>query len=114
MKNPRSIPKTNWPWRPARHTTSGAVRAGECNHEMPGLPYPAFRWVDAETFAVVIRAARISVMVAGLEEINSIPADLVPQPVLLRNPPRPAAGEHELQRFRLADAGERIPHYRFY
>src|SRR5271157_1901682 len=45
---PRSIPKTNWPWLPPGHTTSGAVRTGECNHEMPGLPYPAFRRVDAE------------------------------------------------------------------
>ena len=29
-------------------TSSGAVRMGECNHEMPGLPYPAFREVNAE------------------------------------------------------------------
>jgi hypothetical protein len=33
---------------PPGHTTSGAVRTGECNHEMPGLPYPAFRRVNAE------------------------------------------------------------------
>jgi len=26
MTNPRSIPKTNWAWLPAGHTTSGAVR----------------------------------------------------------------------------------------
>src|SRR5208283_2854788 len=51
----RSIPKTNWPWRPPGHTASGAVRTGECNHEMPGsrlrrdkLPYPAFRRLNAE------------------------------------------------------------------
>ena len=62
----------------------------------------------------VIGAARISVMVASLEEIDSIPADLVYQSVLLRDPPRPATGEEELQRFRLADAGERIPHYHFH
>src|SRR5271157_3252088 len=48
MMNPRSISKTNWPWPPPGHTTSGAVRRGECNHEMPGLPYPAFRRVNAE------------------------------------------------------------------
>jgi hypothetical protein len=48
MTNPRSILKTNWPWLPPGHTTSGAVRMGECNHEMPGLPYPAFRRVNAE------------------------------------------------------------------
>jgi hypothetical protein len=29
-------------------TTSVAVRMGECNHEMPGLPYPAFRMANAE------------------------------------------------------------------
>jgi hypothetical protein len=33
---------------PPGHTTSGAVRTGECNHEMPGLPYPAFRRVNGE------------------------------------------------------------------
>src|SRR5208282_1536188 len=44
----RSIPKTNWPWPPPGHTTTGAVQTGECNHEMPGLPYPAFRRVNAE------------------------------------------------------------------
>ena len=43
-----SIPKTNWPWPPPGHTTSGAVRTGEGNHEMPGLPYPAVRMVNAE------------------------------------------------------------------
>src|SRR5208337_2967343 len=43
-----AIPKTNCPWLPPGHTTSGVVRTGECNHEMPGLPYPAFRRVDAE------------------------------------------------------------------
>jgi hypothetical protein len=40
--------KNELTWRPAGHTTSGAVRTGECNHEMPGLPYPAFRVVNAE------------------------------------------------------------------
>ena len=25
MTNPRSIPKTNWPWLPPGHTTSGAI-----------------------------------------------------------------------------------------
>ena len=32
MMNPRSIPNQNWPWLPAGHTTSGAVRASisEC------------------------------------------------------------------------------------
>ena len=44
--NPRSIPKTDWP-RPG-HTTSGVVRTGERNHEMPGLPYAAFRMVNAQ------------------------------------------------------------------
>jgi hypothetical protein len=48
MTNPRSIPKTNRPWPPPGHTTSGTVRTGECNREMPGLPYPAFRRVKAE------------------------------------------------------------------
>jgi hypothetical protein len=48
MTNPRSIPKTNWPWPPPGHTTSGAGRTGECNRETSGLPYPAFRWVNAE------------------------------------------------------------------
>jgi len=33
---------------PPGHTTSDTVRTGEGNHEMPGLPYPAFRRVDAE------------------------------------------------------------------
>jgi len=48
MTGPWSIPKTNWPWPPPGHTTSGAVRTGEGHHEMPGLPYPAFRRVNAE------------------------------------------------------------------
>ncbi len=48
MTNLRSIPKANWPRLPPGHTTSGAVRRGGCNHEMLGLPYPAFRMVDAE------------------------------------------------------------------
>ncbi len=48
MTNPRAIPRTKWPWPPPGHTTSGAVRTGECNHEMPGLPYPTFRMVNAE------------------------------------------------------------------
>jgi len=45
--NPRSIPKTNWPWPPPGHTTSGGVRMGECPPEISGLPYPAFRRVNA-------------------------------------------------------------------
>src|ERR1035437_5407675 len=49
MTNPRSIPNTNWPWLLPGHTTAGAVRTGECNQEMPGLPYPAFRRVNAES-----------------------------------------------------------------
>jgi hypothetical protein len=48
LPNPRSISKANWPQPPPGRTTSGAVRTGECNHEMPGLPYPAFRRVNAE------------------------------------------------------------------
>ena len=40
--------KTNWPWPPPGHTTSGAGRTGECSHKMPGVPYPAFRRVNAE------------------------------------------------------------------
>jgi len=51
------------------------------------------------------RAEGISVMVAGREEIDSMLADRVNQPVLVGDPPRPAAGEQELQRFRLAEAG---------
>ena len=46
--DPRSILKADWPRPPPGHTTSGAVRTGEGNHEMPGLPYPAFRKVNAE------------------------------------------------------------------
>jgi hypothetical protein len=43
----------SWHGHPARahgqdaHATV-AVRRGECNHEIPGLPYPAFRTVNAE------------------------------------------------------------------
>jgi hypothetical protein len=40
--------QANSPWPPPGHTTAGAVRTRECNHEMSGLPYPAFRRVNAE------------------------------------------------------------------
>lgn len=30
------------------HTTSGAIRIGERNQEMPGLPYASFRIVNPE------------------------------------------------------------------
>src|SRR5271157_4735086 len=58
MTGPWSIPKTNWPWPPPGHTTSGAVRTGEGHHEMPGLPYPAFRRVNAEPRGAASRPLR--------------------------------------------------------
>jgi len=51
----RNLFQANWPLPPPGHATSGAVRTGECHHEMPGsrlrrdkLPYTAFRRVNAE------------------------------------------------------------------
>lgn len=50
-------------------------------------------------------AASFSVMVAALQDQDEIGADLIDQPVFVREAARPAAGEIVLQEFGLARAG---------
>lgn len=50
-------------------------------------------------------------MVPRLEEIDPIGAYRINQPMLLGNAARPGSGQNVFQRFRLADAVERLPHY---
>ena len=52
-------------------------------------------------------------MIARLKEVNAGFAP-INQPVLLSDPPRPAAPQHVFERLGLADARERIAEDRFY
>ena len=47
-------------------------------------------------------------MIARLEKDDPIITDQIDDAMLLRQPPRPEAGRKVLQRFRLADPGERV------
>ena len=53
-------------------------------------------------------------MVTGLEEVDLVATYEVDNSVLLGKPARPRAGWEELERFRLADAGERIAEHGFH
>ena len=49
-------------------------------------------------------------MIPCLEKVDSLLADAVDQAVFLRDSPRPAAGENELQGFWFANSGKRVSH----
>jgi hypothetical protein len=54
------------------------------------------------------RGVWLSVVVPGLEKINSITRNRIDESVFLGNSSRPASRKSELERLRLADAGEWI------
>ena len=52
-------------------------------------------------------------MKPGLKEIHAVVADEIDESIFAGDAPRPDIRSHLLEVFRLADAGERVSHYRF-
>ena len=52
-------------------------------------------------------------MITGLQKIDPIMGDAIYEPVLLREPARPASRQHVLEWLWLANSGKRIPQHAF-